>query len=140
MNYKEYKSPSFIEAYKNAFTSGLDFDGRSRRAEYWKFLVLYYLLSIIVFAISMMAIDTFDAEYVGWTIMIIFCLVHLLPRLSLQARRLHDIGRSAKMIFFLFVPFVGSAAYIVILIFSLFDSHKKGNNWGESPKYYVEND
>ena len=73
MSYQEYKSPSFVEAYKNAFASCLDFDGRSRRAEYWKYILVYYILIIVTFAICFI-IDTIigDADSICMGILIIF--------------------------------------------------------------------
>ena len=132
MNYKEYQSPSWIEAYKNAFENCLDFDGRSRRAEYWQFMFMYFLLGLTVCAICRLLGNT-------WLI-IVFALIHLLPQLSMQAKRLHDCGHTSKWMLGLFVPFIGSIISVLIFIFSLSDSEKGENKWGESPKYYIEDD
>ena len=141
MSYKEYKSPSFLEAYKNAFASCLDFDGRSRRAEFWKFFLVYNLLFIIIFATCIMLHDVAKfSDTSCWIILGVFVIIHFLPLLSIQARRLHDCGRSSKLIFFIFIPFVGSVASFVLFVYYCFDSEKGNNNWGESPKYYIENE
>lgn len=141
MNYKEYKSPSFMEAYKNAFKSIFDFDGRSRRAEYWKFLGMYYLFAIIIFAISGILSyisDTFFA--IGLVILVIYYIVHLLPSISILVRRLHDSGHTAKWLFGTLIPYLGFLFCIPIIIFIFQDSEEEFNNWGESTKYYTDND
>ena len=141
MNYKEYKAPSFMEAYKNAFKSFFDFDGRSRRAEYWKFFGMYYMFARIIFAISGILSyisDTFLA--IGLVILGIYYIVHLLPSISILVRRLHDSGHTAKWLFGTLIPYLGILFCIPIIIFIFQDSEEEFNNWGESTKYYTDND
>ena len=138
MNYKEYKSPSFLEAYKNAFASCLDFDGRSRRAEYWKYILVYYLLIIVTFAICFI-IDAIigDADSICMGILIIFFLAHILPNLSICVRRLHDSGHSAKWLLASCIPFIGAPIGLLVFFYLFKDSDEDENEWGESPKYYI---
>lgn len=135
MEYKEYQSPSFFEAYINAFKYCLDFDDRSRRAEYWKFAAIFDFCAIGL----LVAYKMFDSIGVA-IIFAIFAIVHLLPAYSVLARRLHDSGHSAKWIIGIFIPFIGVVFSSIIFVFTLMDSEKEYNNWGESPKYYIEND
>lgn len=102
MEYKEYQSPSFFEAYINAFKYCLDFDDRSRRAEYWKFAAIFDFCTIGL----LVAYKMFDSIGVA-IIFAIFAIVHLLPAYSVLARRLHDSGHSAKWIIGIFIPFIG---------------------------------
>ena len=99
MSYKEYQSPSFLEAYKNAFVSCLDFEGRSRRAEYWKYILVYYFFIIVTFAICFV-INTIisDADSICKGILIVFFLAHILPNLSICARRLWTFCKMANCI------------------------------------------
>jgi uncharacterized membrane protein YhaH (DUF805 family) len=135
MEYKEYQSPSFFEAYINAFKYCFDFDDRSRRAEYWKFAAIFEFCAIGL----LVAYKMFDSIGVA-IIFAIFAIVHLLPAYSVLARRLHDSGHSAKWILGIFIPFIGVVFRGIILVFTLMDSEEEENNWGESPKYYIEND
>ena len=135
MEYQEYQSPSFFEAYINAFKNCLNFEDRSRRSEYWKFVGIFDFCVLGLWAAS----ELFDSKGVI-IILGIFCLVHLLPVFSLCARRLHDSGHSAKWILGIFIPFIGIVFRGIILVFTLMDSEEEENNWGESPKYYIEND
>lgn len=135
MEYKEYQSPSFFEAYINAFKYCFDFDDRSRRTEYWKFAAIFDFCAIGL----LVAYKMFDSIGVA-IIFAIFAIVHLLPAYSVLARRLHDSGHSAKWIIGIFIPFIGVVFRFIIFVFTLMDSEKEYNNWGESPKYYIEND
>lgn len=139
MNYKEYKSPSFIEAYKNAFIYCFDIDNRSRRAEYFKFIGICYLLLIVTFIIGMVLYATFNSDTLGKILFGIFFIVHIVPSYTLLARRLHDSGHTAKWILAALIPGIGSILGIFILVWIFMDSDKEDNEWGESPKYYVEN-
>ena len=58
--------------FKNYFK----FKGRSTRAEYWWFVLFYFLVSLI--------------PIVNWFVWIVF----LIPTISLTTRRLHDIGKT----------------------------------------------
>ncbi len=142
MDYQKYKSPSFFEAYINAFKFCYDFKGRSRRAEYWKFIGIFYLLFFILVTLLP---DMYDSEYKrsfiwGLVVLVIFLLTHLLPVLSVTARRLHDSGQTSKWIIGLFIPYINFVFYIFISLFAFMDSEEEEKNWGESSKYYIEND
>ena len=50
MEYKEYQSPSFFEAYINAFKNCLNFEDRSRRSEYWQFIGIFYFFVLVLWA------------------------------------------------------------------------------------------
>lgn len=146
MEYLKYKSPSFMEAYKMAFINWFNFDDRSRRAEYWKFVAVYNLILLIVFIIC---INLDGYKILTGTISVIpvlaVILVHFIPSLSLLVRRIHDTGHSSKFILLLLlapIPMIGYCislgASIGVLICLLKDSDKENNGWGESPKYYTE--
>lgn len=171
MKYKEYKMPSFKEAYIKAFKCCFDFKGRSRRAEYWEFSCVCNLLFIIFYAIYTIICvivkflydspwvmfkisngiiydivkflydspDTIDYVFVYFYIF--FYLLHLLPAISVCARRLHDTGHTAKWMFILLIPLMGPIIFIYFtLIMWCVDSEINRNKWGDSPKYYIEND
>ncbi len=51
---------------------------------------------------------------------------------SVAVRRLHDTGRSAWNLLWLFLPFIG---YIILLVYYCQDSQAGTNKYGESEKY-----
>ena len=95
-----------------------DFDGRARRTEYWTFSLANFVIS---FALGFFFI----------TLSYIFGILMILPSLSVQVRRLHDIGKSGWWIFIGLVPIVGG---LVLLVFSLLDSVHGENQYGPNPK------
>ena len=66
----------FGEAIGLGFKNYFNFNSRATRAEYWWFVLFYFLLSLI--------------PIVNWFVWIVF----LIPSISLTTRRLHDIGKT----------------------------------------------
>jgi uncharacterized membrane protein YhaH (DUF805 family) len=71
----------FQTAVKSCFQKYAMFDGRSRRSEYW-----WFVLFLIV--------GNFVLSLIGDMLGLIFSLATLVPSLSAAARRLHDTDRS----------------------------------------------
>lgn len=88
----ETKQLNGFEYFKLAFKKYAQFSGRSRRREYWYFVLFSAVISFIISAIF---------EPLG----ILFSLVIFIPSLAVQVRRLHDIGRSGWLLL----------AYIIVL-------------------------
>lgn len=79
---------SFPEAVKVCFQKYITFKGRASRSEYWWF-VLFISLGSFVGAVLEGAMGS-DGQVLNG----LFSLATLLPSLSVQVRRLHDINRS----------------------------------------------
>lgn len=109
----------FIDAFKK-YT---DFNSRSRRKEYWMFVLIY---SIIIIGLSL--IDAFVGTI--W-LSTIFSLVLIIPSISITTRRLHDTGRSGWWQLIYLIPLIG---FIVMLVFLCQNSHEE-NRYGISPKF-----
>jgi uncharacterized membrane protein YhaH (DUF805 family) len=85
-----------------------EFAGRSRRKEYWSFV----LLTAIVFAILYFIEERLGLTMKGMgTLTLLFQLAILLPILAVGARRLHDIDRSGWWL----VIFYGPALVMTVL-------------------------
>ena len=97
------------------------FAGRSRRKEYWLFVLLNVIVGVICYFLG----------NVGNIISGIWSLAALIPGIAVTVRRLHDTGRSGWNYFWAFIPFVGG---IIILIFMLLDSQYGPNQYGYNPK------
>ncbi len=100
-----------------------DFKGRAQRAEYWFFILFYFLIAI--------ALGFVDAFLTGGVLGLLFALGMLLPSLAVLARRLHDIDRSAWWILIGFVPAIG---VIVLIVFACMDGTPGDNRFGPNPK------
>lgn len=126
--------------WKRAF----DFNGRSRRKEYWLAALANILLTfgaMIIFAIltGMIANATDDTGimYVPIAIFTIYWLAALIPGLALAVRRLHDTNHSGKFLFVALlgiIPIVGWIANIILLVLYCTEGDLGPNYYGPSPK------
>ena len=100
-----------------------DFSGRARRKEYWIFSIISAIISVIL---------GFVDGFIGFNLLTgLYGLFVLIPEISLQFRRLHDIDKSAWWLLLLFVPVIGA---IVILVFAFLPGTAGPNKYGIDPK------
>ena len=104
-----------------------NFSGRARRAEYWWFTLVHFVVLLVVVGVLFVINDT-----LGGLAYILAGLGTLLPSLAVLVRRLHDIGKSGWWYFIAFIPLVGP---IILLVFACTDSSRGTNQYGPSPKY-----
>ena len=115
--------------YLQALKKYAVFSGRSRRKEYWFFVLFYVLISIGLGIIDVM-LGLQTAKGMG-ILGAIYALALLVPSLSVTVRRLHDTGRTGWWILIVFVPVIG---WLVLLVFMFLDSQPGDNAYGPSPK------
>ena len=108
---------NIVEATKLFFTRYTDFNGRSRRSEYW-----WAYLSITVISAVLTAVLG-ELAYV-WS------LATLVPQIAITIRRLHDIGKSGWFYLIGLIPLAGP---IILLVWMCNDS-TENNQWGPNPK------
>ncbi len=106
------------------------FNGRSRRKEYWYF-ILFSCLIIIVLAVIDSATGTFSAEYRVGLLGGIYSLAILIPTIAVTVRRLHDQNGTGWWLLFFLVPYYGPFALLVIMSQ---DSNSGENRYGLNPK------
>lgn len=147
--YDPVENFNLFTAYARMFKNYANFNGRSRRSEYW---YVYLANTIISFIVSLFMIigstaslvnaaitDDFSfgglgvAIIVAWILYAIYSLVIFVPQLALSVRRLHDVGKSGLLLLLHLIPFgIGS---IILLIFFVSDSEPRPNKYGPNPKY-----
>ena len=103
------------------FKKYAQFSGRSRRKEYWLFVLLCVIVGVVVMALG---------EY-GTIVSLLWNLAIFIPQLALAVRRLHDTGRSGWNLLWGLLPFIGG---IILLVFMLQDSKPGPNQYGSNPK------
>ena len=101
----------------------VDFSGRARRAEYWWFVLPFFITSFVLGFIDGF-IGTVDAFTGLGLLSTIYVLALLLPGVTVGMRRMHDVGRSG---WWQLVPIVG-------FVFAVTDSTVGTNQYGEDPK------
>lgn len=148
----------FGEAIRICWKKFSDFKGRARRSEYWWWCLLCFIIYTATRLIGHILSLGDIFKMIAWLILII-------PSLAAGTRRLHDTGRSgwwivaefvmavimwimafsveslvyyssAIWVIFYYIMFLLFLfVYIVVLYFSVLDSHKGENQYGPSPKY-----
>ncbi len=128
-----------MEWYLMAWRKFAQFDGRSRRKEYWMF-TLFNLIAVALLAMIALAGIAVSREN-GPFLFIpvgIYGLAALIPGISAATRRFHDIGKSGWVLFLLIVlgiiPIVGLVCGIIQIVFLCTDSVPGPNEYGPNPK------
>lgn len=121
-----------IDAYKKFWQNYANFQGRTRRSDYWYFVLANL---IIEFAINILKLPFVypSTPYVllGY-INTLYSLAILIPSIAICVRRLHDIGKSGAYFLFILIPLVGP---IILLVWYATDSQPGTNQYGISEKY-----
>ena len=110
--------------YTQVLSKYAEFNGRARRSEYWYFVLINIVISIVIYLV--------DAGIGSFGVLgIIYTLGILIPGIAVGVRRLHDTGRSGWYLLLAFIPFIGA---IILLIFMAQDSVAGENEYGQYPK------
>ena len=131
-----------MDWYLMVWRKYVEFDGRSRRTEYWMF-ILFNTLAILALAIvgglGFALID--NGSGVGGILfipLVIYLLAAFLPGLAVSVRRLHDSGKSGWLLLLLIVigiiPIIGMVASVAQIVLMCLDSDPGVNQYGPNPK------
>ena len=131
----------FTKAIKNFYVKYFDFNGRATRAEYW-WVRLYLFISLVVL------ISLFPSIILTCA----FILINIVPSISLQVRRFHDVGKPGSTLFLIIagsafcaiftsagfpVATLGSLGNLLIRIYQLIlnctHGQKRDNEYGYNP-------
>ena len=105
------------------------FRGRSRRKEFWFFVLFDLLFGFASIGVDLF-VGTFNRELQIGLLSAIYMLALFVPRLALSVRRLHDIGLSGWLTLIWLVPFIGP---IVLFVLAAFVSQPGENKYGPCP-------
>lgn len=131
-----------------------DFSGRSRRMEYWSFMVLNFVIYMILLAVMLAGglpmaamTDPTVAEqitapgplfWIAGGLLGIYVLAILIPSIAVVVRRLHDRDMSGwwylGVIVASMIPFVGFIAGIAFLVLMFLPGTPGPNRYGPDPK------
>ena len=108
-----------------------EFEGRSRRKEYWSFFLLC-LAGLVVLSVvdSILGMGGMIGGLYG-PLTTLFMLALLVPSIAVGIRRLHDTDRSGWWMLLAFVPFVGG---LILLVFYVLEGTRGPNRFGPDPK------
>ena len=88
------------------------FSGRATRSEYWNFVLVNFIVSIVLGFLGLELIS------------MLYSLFILIPGLAVFCRRMHDINRSGWNWLWILLPIIG----LIILLIYLCTSTKEGEN------------
>ncbi len=137
-----------MEWYLMVWKKYAEFDGRSRRKEYWMFtlfnLLAIFALGALAIAVGVMLETTGKVASENSVPFLfipigIYALAALIPSISAATRRFHDIGKSGWLLFLLIalgvIPVVGFITAIIQIVFLCQDSQPGANQYGSNPKF-----
>lgn len=119
-----------------------DFQGRSRRMEYWMFSLFLFLVFFawgIVFVIlggltnyEEGGTSLFSGIAGVWVVVAILAyLAILIPSLAVQVRRFHDRDMSGWFVLLGFIPYIGG---LIVFVIMLLEGTRGPNRFGPDPK------
>jgi uncharacterized membrane protein YhaH (DUF805 family) len=110
------------------------FSGRSRRAEYWWFFLINFVITIVLSILQSIVTANSNSSSsfnVFSCISGLYGLAVLLPGLGVGIRRMHDIGKSGWWLLISLIPLVGT---IWLIVLAATDSQPGDNQYGPNPK------
>ena len=114
------KIMEIINWYVTVLKKYADFNGRSRRSEYWYFFLVNVIISLILNLIG---------RGTGLGILsLVYSLIVLVPGIAVAVRRMHDVNKSG---WFILIP-------IYNLILACTEGTKGDNQYGADPKPNVQ--
>ncbi|NDV90110.1 DUF805 domain-containing protein [Alteromonas sp. 345S023] len=116
----------YIEALKKYAV----FSGRSRRKEYWFFVLFNVIFSFVLGFIDGMMGNVHMESGMG-LLGGVYSLLLLIPGIAVSVRRLHDTNRTGWWVLLGLIPIIGA---LVLLIFMIQDSTPGENDYGQNPK------
>jgi uncharacterized membrane protein YhaH (DUF805 family) len=107
------------------------FDGRSRRKEYWSYFLLTIGLNIVANILDSI-VGMGGMVWGLWgPLTLLLTLALLVPGIAVTIRRLHDTGRSGWWWLIVLIPFIGA---LVLLYFMVIEGTPGPNEYGPDPK------
>jgi uncharacterized membrane protein YhaH (DUF805 family) len=108
-----------------------DFSGRSRRMEYWMFVIFNIIVSVVASIIDVVVGTATSIAGVTGVFSSLVALAFLIPGIAVSVRRLHDQDKSGWWLLIGLIPVLG---FIVILVFTFLEGTKGDNRFGADPK------
>jgi len=108
-----------------------DFSGRSRRKEYWMFVLGVIIVALVIgFVEGLLGIDGMVGGAYG-PLSLLLVLGVIIPGIAVQVRRFHDQGKSGWFVLLGLIPLVGG---IILLVFMCLEGNQGPNQYGPDPK------
>lgn len=123
---------SGFDYFKLALTKNFaNFEGRSRRSEYW-----YFVLFQLIIVYGLQALGYLAGSELLVMASLIPSLLFLIPGISVAVRRLHDVDKSGWFLLLAFIPLLGT---IYLLYLFAKEGTRGPNRFGLDPKGTTSN-
>lgn len=134
------------------------FSGRSRRKEFWMFMLLNFIVMIVASGLIISGVGGAESmeqialgaatggplAILGGIIWLVWFLAAFIPGIAVTVRRLHDRNMSGwwYLGFFLLslIPFIGVIVSIGFLVVLVLDGTTGPNRFGDDPKGRLDSD
>lgn len=132
----------FGEALRTFINRYTDFQGRSRRSEYWWVVLAYFIVALVAGAlIGTIGGGTNGLNPIGYLIVGVLAIAGLaviVPGIALSVRRFHDLGQTGWLVLVFAIlgaiPLVGLLASLAQIIWFAMPGNTGPNKYGPDPK------
>ncbi len=106
---------TFGQSISTCFSNFANFQGQARRSEFWWFFLFSSVILFVVQVLLAFAPDGFpDSTAFAVTASSIIGIVLLIPFYAVDARRLHDTGKSGWLQLLVLIPCAGAIILYVL--------------------------
>ncbi len=131
---------NIFKAYLNGWKNWKRFDGRTRRRDYWGYMLCHYgvaFLFILLFDLELLFDVAVGTEILLWILVILYAIIAIVPTLSITIRRLHDTNHSALYYLVSIVPVIGNLWFFILMCT---EGTCGKNDYGLDPKEVLYDD
>lgn len=108
-----------------------DFSGRSRRKEYWMFILGLVVIAIVLSIVEgVLGLSGMVGGVYGPATTLLL-LAAIVPSIAVQVRRFHDQDKSGWFVLLGLIPFLGG---LIVLVFMCLEGTAGPNQYGPDPK------
>lgn len=124
---------SLKESYELFFKNLFNFEGRTRRSDFWRVVILNAVISGLASGLLSTVFNTALGEdnFVSSAVSSLISIAVFVLQLGLIVRRLHDTGKEWTYYLLALIPLVG---WIIVFIAFVSDSQPGPNKFGPNPK------
>jgi uncharacterized membrane protein YhaH (DUF805 family) len=115
-----------VENYFSVLRQYAVFTGRASRKEFWMFVFVNFIISIIFSILTRIPV----LRVIFWIVLILFGLAVLIPSIALGIRRLHDINLNGLFLLLCLIPFVN---VILVFLLCVIEGNQYDNRYGPIP-------
>jgi uncharacterized membrane protein YhaH (DUF805 family) len=116
------ENESILIYYIDAIKHYVDFNGRTKRKDYWMFMLVNFIIISVVLLVGIILLSITIEGVLSYFIMIILFILSILysgfilfPVLSISVRRLHDQDRSGLFLLFNLIPWIGNLGVVILM-------------------------